>query len=92
MATFIHLEQIIQVVVVNSISSIPQRLDFGVPQGSVLGPLLFVLCTQPFSRIAVHQSGSDLHVFGRYTAFQFSTVGGRVHVRVSGCKCVGVCV
>ena len=64
-----------QVVVVNSISSTPQRLDFGVPQGSVLGPLLFVLYTQPISRTAVHQSGSDLHVFGRYTAFQFSTVG-----------------
>ena len=51
-----------QVVVVNSISSTPQRLDFGVPQGSVLGPLLFVLYTQPVSRI-VHQSGPDLHKF-----------------------------
>ena len=51
-----------QVVVVNSISSTPQRLDFGVPQGSVLGPLLFVLYTQPVSRI-VRQSGSDLHKF-----------------------------
>ena len=51
-----------QVVVVNSISLAPQRLDFGVPQGSVLGPLLFVLYTQPVSRI-VHQSGSDLHKF-----------------------------
>ena len=51
-----------QVVVVNSISSTPQRLDFGVPQGSVLAPLLFVLYTQPVSRI-VRQSGSDLHKF-----------------------------
>ena len=51
-----------QVVVVNSISSTRQRLDFGVPQGSVLAPLLFVLYTQPVSRI-VRQSGSDLHKF-----------------------------
>ena len=34
-----------QVVVINRISSTPQRLDFGVPQGSVLGSLLFVLYT-----------------------------------------------
>ena len=51
-----------QVVVVNSISSTPQRLDFGVPQGSVLGPLLFVLYTQPVTCI-IRQSGSDLHKF-----------------------------
>ena len=31
-----------QVVVVNSISSTPQRLDLGVPQGSVLGPTLTI--------------------------------------------------
>ena len=49
-----------QVVVVNSISSTPQRLDFGVPQGSVLGPLPFVLYTQPVSYC---QSDSDLHKF-----------------------------
>ena len=32
------------------------------PSGSVLGPLLFVLYTQPISRI-IRQSGSDLHKF-----------------------------
>ena len=61
------------VVVVNSISSTPQRLDFGVPQGSVLGPLLFVLYTQSVSRI-VRQSGSDLHKFSDAIIHSFSVL------------------
>ena len=48
-----YILAIFQVVDVNSISSTSQRLDFGVPQGSVLGPLLFVLYKQPISRIVL---------------------------------------
>ena len=46
----------------NDITAEPMRLDFGVPQGSVLGPLFFVLYRHPFSQIVL-DSGLDFHKF-----------------------------
>ena len=51
---------------VNDITSQPKRLDFGVPQGSVLGPLPFVLYTHPPSQIVL-DTGLDLHKFSDET-------------------------
>ena len=63
-----------QVVVVNSISSTPQRLDFGVPQGSVLEPLLFVLYTQPVSCIDLHKFSDDTQLFSSALPVDFGTL------------------
>ena len=41
---------------VNNSSSSPSQLMYGVPQGSVLGPILFVLCTTPLSDIIANHS------------------------------------
>ena len=51
-----YLSNRTQTVLVNGCKSPARELKFGVPQGSVLGPILFVLYTQPLSAIINHHS------------------------------------
>ena len=48
-----------QTVTVNNCSSAPETISYGVPKGSVLGPVLFFLYTAPFSDVM--DSHSVLH-------------------------------
>ena len=48
-----------QMVLISGYSSNPSTLLHGVPQGSVLGPILFLLYTQPVSQIIDRQSISQ---------------------------------
>ena len=57
-----YLQDRTQVVTVNGIKSSPSLLTCGVPQGSVLGSILFILYTQPLSDIISHHSVSH-HMF-----------------------------
>ena len=53
------LENITQIVTIPDKHSTPSSLCHGVPQGSVLGPILFILYLQPLSNVIKHYP--DLH-------------------------------
>ena len=60
-----YLQDRTQIVTVNEIKSSPSLLTCGVPHGSVLGPILFILYTQPLSDVTSHHSVSHHnYVFG----------------------------
>ena len=49
-----YLENRTQTVVLHGKHSTPASLRYGVPQGSVLGPILFILYIQPLSNVIQH--------------------------------------
>mgnify|MGYP000509554728 CR=1 FL=1 len=46
-----YLQKRTQCVVINGVTSANSEMKYGVPQGSVLGPLLFTIYTKPLARI-----------------------------------------
>ena len=49
-----YFENRAHTVVVHGKHSTPASLRYGVPQGSVLGPILFIIYTQPLSNVIKH--------------------------------------
>ena len=61
-----YLSNRTQTVTINNKLSQPTLLSFGVPQGSVLGPILFILYTKPLTTLIRHHSISN-PCFADYT-------------------------
>ena len=61
-----------QTVVIDGLTSDPMLLECGVPQGSVLGPVLFTLYTQPLSQV-FSRHDMDHHMYADDTQVQAKT-------------------
>jgi hypothetical protein len=66
-----YLQDRSQTVTTDSLSSQPVHVRFGVPQGSVLGPVLFTLYTQPLSSV-IERHGLNYNSFADDTQLQNS--------------------
>ena len=66
-----YLESRVYQVQVDGVLSDMHSLDFGVPQGSVLGPLGFILYTSPVSNI-IRKHGLSFHVYADDTQMYIS--------------------
>ena len=66
-----------QTVTINSNSSKPAILHFGVPQGSVLGPVLFILYTKPLFSV-IHRHSISGHSFADDTQVHDSCPQGQI--------------
>ena len=69
-----YLSNHVQCIKIGSILSVAKKLLYGVPQGSVLGPILFSLYTTPLSKVVQNHPG---------ISFQFYTDDTQLYVHLT---------
>ena len=67
-----YLSNRTQTVIINNKLSQPSMLNFGIPQGSVLGPIFFILYTKPLTTLIRQHSIANQSFCRRHPAVQFS--------------------
>ena len=68
-----------QTVSVNNIQSNPVKPSYGVPQGSVLGPVLFILYTSPLASI-INRHDLNHHFYADHTQLLNSALPENIHI------------
>ena len=74
-----HREQIVPI---NGVMSAAARVQYSVPQGSVLGPILFILCVTPLDAI-IKRHSIDHHAYADDTQLQHSCPVDQVQGSIS---------
>ena len=77
-----YLSDRVQCIKIGSILSDPKKLLYGVPQGSVLGPILFSLYTTPLSKVIRNHPGISFQFYADDT--QLYVLGISTGTRISG--------
>jgi hypothetical protein len=76
-----YLSERVQSVLIEGVESAMWKLLFGVPQGSVLGPILFIIYTSPLGKI-LQKLGINYHFYADdtqlYISFDIDEVGEAV--------------
>ena len=76
---------------IRSCTSTPVTLKYGVPQGSVLGPILFTMYTTPLGNI-IRKHESNFHLYADDTQLYISFPPGVSVSKETALSCLEACI
>ena len=86
-----YLKDRTQTVQIGSCTSTPVTLKYGVPQGSVLGPILFTMYTTPLGNI-IRKHGLNFHLYADDTQLYISFQPGVSVSKKTAISCLEACI
>ena len=86
-----YLKDRTQTVQIGSCTSTPVTLKYGVPQGSVLGPILFTMYTTPLGNI-IRKHGLNFHLYADDTQLYISFQPGVSVSKETAISCLEACI
>ena len=86
-----YLKDRTQTVQIGSCTSTPVTLKYGVPQGSVLGPILFTMYTTPLGNI-IRKHGLNFHLYADDTQLYISFQPGVSVSKETAISCLETCI